>query len=911
MRRSILIGLLLSATAITPCNAASEANPAPALIGNLGGAAAKIYLARTPGMKIPASGLPVEKQSAVVEETLKNYANVRSTYYAGATANQIMGVSTEAFFGAAALRMPSPLAKVSFLLAGAMVKSVNDAANERILAAGREKGRQFLAQEKDKILSSAGVKSFSELKGQRSIEQMRDAVVAATDNFDDIRTRAGGDVILADNARDLLIDTLTSTAPQVLDALSNQSAKQEEFAEFMIQMKVYTAETSKTLDAHAEAITGLGAKVEGLSQSIAYVNTELKRQGRDQSIISDFVFDEMSPRKKAESLKAGFLQERFECTAAEGNNCEKQAFKAGLITKFEREADIQDFVQTAGILTSGIKDINTIATNFGIDSPELNQAAEIGNAAMGAVTAYLSGNPIGAVAAISGLFGEKKDPNAATMQYLRQIDRKLDVIIENQKILLQAVNELSEQVQKGFEAIDDRLSRMEFEQNSMSQGVRLLISNNWASCFSVVEFARSRSDRGEYLYIDPKQETFNSFEDIRRLATVKGQDFRTCLTTVGSDMSKIGAVQHFGNFIDARWAISEKLVPDAGTLANPDEATKWQSLLQRFDNVLVAPAVEITADYALKRELSRASTFALLASPAAQTLQLRTQISDRAAAPFECYTGKGGDERLYSLFCLPQQNPEQQATDLLSRPILADMTIDVAHWVILLAQIADVYNQRTGRFSETLEEVASQEPGESAGRQMIEKSIRVLDVAVAVYNELNGGFTALAAIDALSEFAAATGDKLPAATAKAKRVIQLLNNNPYLAENVATLLLEQNLKPVGREYKPPLEKVYRQAFDMAAQADRAPGFFLEGLFDNLRFVVVDGAPAIHLQAGDAIADIRLPAPHQFVQGRLVFPPRFYDLLDARMALVDRLFDYDILSNVAVGDRSEFASQLVR
>ncbi|TGV94501.1 hypothetical protein EN801_002400 [Mesorhizobium sp. M00.F.Ca.ET.158.01.1.1] len=800
---------------------------------------------------------------------------------------------------------------MSVLLAAAMAKSVNDAANERILAAGREKGRQFLAQEKEKILDSAGVKSFSELRAQKDIQQMRDAVVAATDNFNDIRRRAGGDDVLADNARDLLIDTITSTEPKILDTLSSQSQKQEEFTNFMVEMKAYTAATSKTLDEHAAAITGLGERVTGLSKSIDIVNTELKRQGRDQSIISDFVFDEMPPRKKAESLKAGFLQERFECTESTAQNCEKQTFKAELIEKFEREADIQDYVQTAGIVASGITDINTIATNFGIDSPELNQASEVGNAAMGAVTAYMSGNPLGAVAAVSGLFGAKKDPNAATMQYLKQIDRKLDIIIENQRILLQAVNALSEQVQKGFEAIDERLSRMEFEQNSMSQGVRLLISNNWASCYSVVEFARSRSNDGEYTYIDPKQETFRSFEDIRRVATVKGQDFRTCLTTVGSDMSKIGAVQYFGNFIDARWAISEKLVPDAGTLANPDEATKWQSLLQRFDGVLVAPAVEIAADYASKRELSRTSMFALLASPAAQTLQLRTQISDRAATPFECYKSKAGDERLYSLFCQQEQNAEQQATDLLSRPILADMTVDVAHWVILLAQIADVYNQKTGRFNETLEEVASQEPGASAGRQMIEKSIRVLDVAVAVYNELNGGFTALAAIDALNDFGSATGDKVPAATAKAERVLQLLGNNPYLAENVATLLLEQNLKPVGREYKPPLEKVYRQAFDMAEQNDQAPGFFLEGLFDNLHFVVVDGTPAIHLQAGGATADIRLPAPHQFVQGRLVFPPRFYDLLDARMALVDRLFDYDILSYVATSDRSEFASQLVR
>ncbi|TIV73136.1 MAG: hypothetical protein E5V89_01920 [Mesorhizobium sp.] len=909
--RLVNYALVASATIFitTPSLADPTKGDATNLIGKLGGTAAKTYLSQKPQIKIPPSTLPVDQQNTLMESTLTKYGEIRNTYYAAANAGQTMGLSTEAFFGLAALRVRAPLAaRVGLLLMGAVTKSITDAGNEKILATGREKGRQYLAEQKSAILKEAGVNTFSDLRSGRNVQQIKEILTKATDNFKDVRDRAQGDDILANHAQDLLLDTIANTEPEILDAIQVQGDQIAAFTGFVKEMKDYTEATDEKLQAHAAAIVSINEKVNELSGTIEAVNEELRRQGRDQAIVSDFIFDEMPPRKKADSLRAGFLKERFTCPT-ETPDCKAPELREKLISQFDREADIQEFVGAGAQLASGLNDLNTIASNFGIDSPELNKAAEIGNAAMGAVTAYFSGNPLGAVSAVSSLFGQKKDPNAATMQFLKQIDRKLDIIIENQKILLEAVNRLSEQVQKGFEAVDNRLDRMEFEQRRMSQGVRELIWKNWRSCYSVVEEARKRETNGNYAYIDPVSETFTSFDHIKSVWRTTGQAFRDCLITVTNDMSSLSAVQYFGNFIDAQWAIDDRIVPDGGTLQNPKEGDEWKSLLQRYEGDLFTPALEVSSNYADKLKIGRASSFALLATPAAQITQLESQLKERIDTPFVCFKANARDERLYSLLC-GRENPDQTAAELLARPILADLTIDIANWVTLLAAIADVYNQQDQRFYETIDEVLAESGAEPAGKGMIEKSIRVLDVAVAAYDQLYGGFTALAVIDTLDALKSATDQEKPALTAKAEVALRLLNNNPYLAENVSSFLLKRNAIAVS-DY-PLTEEVYREAYDFAQKGGARPGFLFEGLFSGLQFTTSEiGTPSIRLVAGSVTADIQLPPPHQFIEGRMIFPPRFYELINTRMMLFDRLFDYNVLKYVGSDERDDLAAQILQ
>lgn len=909
MRRAVLLSAVFLSGAWTPCSAEPTKPDIAGLVGRVGGEAAKTYLSGNSGSQIPPSALSPEQHSQLVEDTLKKYGQIRNSYYAAANAGSAMGVGGEAAFGLGALRVAGPpVLRVAFLLMASTTKSITDAGNAKILAAGREHGRRYLAEQKNEILSRAGVGSFVELRSKYSLDEIRNTLIQATNNFQDVRDRAGGDQILADHARDLLIDTIANVQPTILDALEQQDKQIEDFSKFIGEMKDYTDQTDARLQAHAESIAAIEGQVSQLTGAVAAVGDGLRQLGRDQAVIADFVFDEMDPRQKAESLKRGFISERFSCPP-EQPDCKGPEVRDQLIVQFEREADIRDFVGTAGSIVGGLNDLNTIATNFGINSPELDKAVEIGNAAMGLATAYLSGNPLGAIAAVSGLFGQKQDPNAATMLFLKQIDRKLDIIIENQKVLLEAVNRLSEQMQKGFEALDNRLARMEFEQRRMSHGVRELIWKNWRSCYSVVEEARNRTPTGEYKFIDGNTQAFRSFESIKAVWQATGQSFRDCLKTVTDDMASLSAVKHFGNFIDARWAVNDRLIPDQATLKNPAEGGEWQSLLQQYESSLFNPALQISSEHRAKLKIGWATSFALLATPTGRTADLKGQIADYTATPFECFKANNRDERLYPLLCAAE--PEPQAMDLLSRPILAELTIEIARWILILAPIADVYDQQDQRFLETVEELLDKPGNAPVGRRMIEKSIRVLDVAIAAYSQMYGGITALGVIDALDAIHTATEENRGELTSKAEAAINLLKNNPYLAENVATLLLERSAKGAGPNYQPPAEGIYREAYAFAERGGPKPGFLFEGVFPGVNFLLAsDGAPAMRLSAGAATVDIPLPAPNQFVEGRLVYPPRFYELLNIRSTLFDRLFDYDILSYVPPEVREEFAVELV-
>ena len=88
-----------------------------------------------------------------------------------------------------------------------------------------------------------------------------------------------------------------------------------------------------------------------------------------------------------------------------------------------------------------------------------------------AVGAFATGNYLGAAVAITGMFAKKADPEAERFQvlmgYLKQqfqiINEKLDEILENQKKLMDAMVNLSKQLENYYEALDERLANIEFE----------------------------------------------------------------------------------------------------------------------------------------------------------------------------------------------------------------------------------------------------------------------------------------------------------------------------------------------------------------------------------------------------------------------------------------------------------------
>jgi hypothetical protein len=401
------------------------------------------------------------------------------------------------------------------------------------------------------------------------------------------------------------------------------------------------------------------------------------------------------------------------------------------------------------------------------------------------------------------------------------------------------------------------------------------------------------------------------------VTAVTGKSFERCLQVVTDDMSKLSAVKYFGNFIDARWALDERILVEKGTLQNQDEGDKWQSRLQSYESTIFQPAFTFAQNYRQELKLSSSSLFSLLAHPSDTDSALRTQLDDLTKAPFVCHNGKGRDEMLYDLLCDKPDSSDDVALTLLSRPILAELTVEIADWIKIIAQMADVYDQSgPGGFYKTVEEmIERKDTSASPGKEMIRKSISVLDVAIASYNEMYGGFTATAVAVALqeSDMILSAGAKTPAerdaAWATWSEIVKLLRNNPYLADNVMMV----DLKRVG--YVP--ESLYRLSLN-AAVRDQAPlnfdvdtsNFFLNELFPHL-FFESGPAPGVRYVAGEDEILVNAPPPDRFAKGGFVFPPRFYDLLRARDELAERLADYDILSTTKPEMREELAKLLLQ
>ena len=111
--------------------------------------------------------------------------------------------------------------------------------------------------------------------------------------------------------------------------------------------------------------------------------------------------------------------------------------------------------------------------------------------------------------------------------------------------------------------------------------------------------------------------------------------------------------------------------------------------------------------------------------------------------------------------------------------INVDVLLEIADWMVILSQIADLYsNNPSSRFATTLEELATFRDTPH-GEEITRKTVDMLALAIAYYSRIYGGITSLAlAEDILSGIAHATHRTA-------------LRSNPYLAENVALVLLHR------------------------------------------------------------------------------------------------------------------------
>ena len=204
-----------------------------------------------------------------------------------------------------------------------------------------------------------------------------------------------------------------------------------------------------------------------------------------------------------------------------------------MLKRYDTEAKIMENVEAAGDILQGINDLQTIAGNLGLDIGEDGQ--RVLQFASGTAAAYIgimTGNPLGVVAALTGIFGRKTDPDAERFRimvgYLKKqfgiINEKLDAVLNNQQKLLDAVVSISNQIEEMYRRLDGRLASMAWEQRRMSHNLKELFWAEWKPCFSMYRYAVAPNPAEETPpFVNPKTLRFETFKDVRAVINRRGK----------------------------------------------------------------------------------------------------------------------------------------------------------------------------------------------------------------------------------------------------------------------------------------------------------------------------------------------------------------------------------------------------
>ena len=883
----------------------------------------------------PETDLRTSRQ--IIEKLFADHERLRAAYDTARNAGQAVAVAA----GLGVRFIPVPAGKV----ASAGLAVLATTGNDEIERVAGLRVRQLLKERKSAILEAADL-TYEALR-QSGPEAIRATFADNAALLQEVRDRNELDSESWNVAMELLVDAVVNSTERQIDLIETYADGAERLGADVAALAVNLHGLETAFDTRlrvaeaampriADTMLELGAAVVDLDDRLANVET-------NQAVVADFIFDSMPAARKVQALQAGFMRERFAC-ADGGETCDAAALKTSLLDRFQKEAELDELVSDVATVTGAVNDVYAVATNLGIDSPELNDLVRYGNAAAGAFTQFAAGNVLGGLASATSVFGRRRDADAerfaAMMRYLNreftrinfkldEIGAKLDTVLENQALivenqalivgnqarLMDAMAALSEQMQSRFLRVDRSLGRLEFEQQRLSSGVRSLIWDDWKTCHAVYQRAMERStDDGAYAFIDPDTLLLTSESHLQRIVSTAGETaVLPCIQTMQGNFASLNALERFGNFIDLDWVVANRL--DAAVPEFPvdpeNDPEEWRTRLHAFRRNVFAPALAHAVRFVDGRaETSFAGAFAALTRPVASTDDWRAAAAAADAVDFACWdpeqTAHG---RLFPLLCdADAGDPDANARRLLERPILADVVNDLADWVLVVAQFADLRDQRQSSWSSYRELFDAARRGaldvrSSTGEDLIARSIPVLDVAIASYAMIYGP---MGADRIVADVESGTIDAAS---------IAALRQNPFLAANTVQLLLEGRYRArYGGAGRPrPTKAAYRAAYELALSERSGRFVLLEGLFgDDLTFQAgEDGAPRVVLQAGDESAEPHVPTPAAFTEGRLLLPPRYYELLASRARLVDRLYEYRMLDDFEGRERTLLGVALTR
>ena len=458
---------------------------------------------------------------------------------------------------------------------------------------------------------------------------------------------------------------------------------------------------------------------------------------------------------------------------------------------------------------------------------------------------------------------------------------------------------------KQYQALDERLARMEFELGRVSEAARKLLWADLQSCYGVHEWVQSNAKDLQFTaYGD-----FPSVAAIRKASDNRGEQAKACLNAAQNKTTSLGAANWFGNFVDARTAVTYS--PETKPSEPSGEQFYTKSELERYITAIHDPSVVLVGGLLSRAKLPWTLSLDRLAAPVARIEDTQGRLSPLPDGRAAC--GEQGYllDRMQPLVCSGTggEEPDVKAFKLLSVPLVVEFSIDFADWMLSVSRLVNILDQSGGgRFidaQELLAQAKNLDRSFDAGRDLVRRALMLLDLSIASYNMLYGDFPARAALDALTEAKASE----PASLSRAGQARKLLKENSFLAVNTAMLLLRERYaaQQGGTIFDHPSSTGYRTALEVAGSVPMDPFLLLRGLFGQ--DLVFDFAPHGGHVRVELAEDVMVPMPgvNEFVQGRFSYPPRFIALLAQRKRLSERLADYGFYEEVDESMRSSLVS----
>ncbi|MEP0507964.1 MAG: hypothetical protein ABJD38_04515 [Aurantimonas coralicida] len=886
-----------------------EASDAANLAARVGLGTAKLWMDHK-SISIPPSSLPAAERSEKIEQSLSRYEELRNGYSGVSTvATGVKWGTGGLIAGVALYGGPQAAVTVPLTLIGAASAISLDLTNRKVEEIGNKRAGMLLSTLRNELVAESGAASLEGLLNNP--ELLRETVEKSDRFLRDVKERAqaSNDDELVKTAAEALSRAGAAHTVATLDALGvvadDVDRLDRSFGEFASEVRNSQKRVQDTLVAHEGAIVSLSGDVTELASDVQTVREEVTKLGSNQGLMADFMFSSMPPSEKVRALRSGLMDSRIACPA-EQTNCDAQTIKTALIEQYDGEARVAMRVQAAGQVLRGISDVQAITSNLGIPIGEDGQKAiDIASGALNAYMSFMSGNPLGAIASVTGMFGKKPDPDAerfkVMMGYLKEqfgaVNAKLDDILKNQKVLLDAVSEVSRQVQASYEALDARLSEMQVEQQRISNAVKSLVWREWEACYTVYAKAITGDSISEDdgSYVDRATLRFPSFDAARRLLDARAAPASDCIQTVLRTTSAGTASRWFGHFLDADRALNPERLRDPSTLsaAERDEANAWQGLLTSYRQNVVDPAFAVAVDFAIRHGASPSTLLFMNASPIEGVQDLAT-VSGEIGKGFryQCTSRDGREALIRGLVCLPGESEDEIARDITSIALNTDILLDITDWMLVVSQLADLYAEDPVRFARDMDEVYRL-PSYSHGEEITRASVDMLTLAIAYYARIHGGVTALAMAEDIRD------GRLD------DRLVRIAENSPYLAENAAHVylnMLRGNWPPMPDTAEPSFADKYGQAYVYAQVSNEANRFEpLYALFGRDRPLTLteQGAVGMQFSVGERNAVLPLPTPVRFAEGSFVYPPRRAALFAQRERMIERYLDYQLGEDTAL------------